>query len=466
MNYCKIASKQMNSFIQKCFEANVNIRSLVIYQDNELLADIGISPYQSSDIQQVYSISKSFTTTAIGLLYDQGLIDLNKLVVDIFPEESPKDLSDFLRKMKVKHLLSMNTGHELDTTSRILLSSNPIAGFLSLPIEFEPGTHFTYNTGASYILSAIVTKITGKSLHDFLMEHLFHHLDIKNSYWGCDSYGIHLGGFDLHISNLDINKLGRLYLNEGVYNGMQLLSREWIKLATSNVSDTSIYDYSVDWKAGYGFQFWMNHEQGFRADGAYGQICLVDPSKKIVFSMLSETNNMQNEITLMKELLNDISVGSLHQDIVSNYYPPLSSTANKYLFCLKLISMLKPNQWTFQKIEISRQDKRIVLEFNHEGGAFQLVAGNGENIYNRFFAPRFVRKLFFDSIYPIEEQRCYASYMESDQRIMILLRYTHLPHTQFITITKQNDIIDFEWMSSFNFYGNDKTHIKGEILYE
>ena len=144
--------------------------------------------------------------------------------------------------------------------------------------EFEPGTHFCYNNAATFMLSEIVGKYAGMTVYDFLSLRLFEPLGINNAHWNSFADGNSQGAVGLHVSTDYAAKLGLLYLNKGVYNGRRILSENWIKAATKVWSDTST-NGTQDWTSGYGFQFWKNFRDGFRGDGAFGQLCMVFPSK-------------------------------------------------------------------------------------------------------------------------------------------------------------------------------------------
>lgn len=462
MNYCKIKPSIVNQFMNSCFDKNVRIRSFIIYYQNEVVADVSIPPYQSTDVQQVYSISKSFTSTACGLLYDQGLLDLEEKVIDLFPDVMVENPSKYLSNLCIKHLLSMNTGHSTDTASTILSSTNPIQTFLNLDIEYKPGTHFVYNSGASYMLSAIVQQKTKTRLVDFLAKYLFPYLDIHDYQWGSDHTGTNFGGFDLHISNQDVNKLGQLYLNNGVFRGKRIISDVWVNLASKLWSDTSIYDYSFDWKSGYGLHFWMNGTNGYRADGAYGQICLIEPGHNVVFSMLSESNNMQDELTCMQELINQIELTKPHQELKLNYYPSIGCDCRKRESVNESYE-LEHNRWKFKTFKITLNNELLLLEWEYDGGVFQVNSAINAWTMNRSTGPRLIRKLFLKDDIVIEPQSFYSSFEYTDQHLFVIIRYTTIPHTHKLMIRREDGLLDAEWFSSFNFYGNDKTHIRGKL---
>ena len=195
----------------------------------------------------------------------------------------------------MRHLLSMNTGHHEDTTDHVWRKEhdNWPERFLSLPVEHQPGTWFVYNTAATYMLSAIITKLTGEPLLDYLLPRLFDPLGIENPVWETDPRGVSIGGSGLHIRTEDIARLGQMYLEKGVWQGQRILPEAWIAEATSVHSDNSNTQTNPDWTVGYGYQFWRCRHDAYRADGAFGQYCIVMPEQDAVLAITSGLRDMQ-----------------------------------------------------------------------------------------------------------------------------------------------------------------------------
>ncbi|MEA5048086.1 MAG: serine hydrolase [Eubacteriales bacterium] len=273
-----------------------HIRGFCLVQNGNMIAEEYCRPYESGDRVWVYSISKSFTSTAVGLAIDEGLLTLDDTVLSFFPESAPSIPSENLCAMRVRDLLCMSTGHAQDTTLPLLLSADGdwVKTFLSLPVEYSPDTHFLYNTGASFMLSAILQKVTGAKLLDFLANRLFIPLGFDDVEWDENPKGINTGGWGISLRLEDLAKLGQLYLDNGLYNGRRILSRQWVEQATSFHSDNAhTENQAPDWVSGYGFQFWLCQHGAFRADGAAGQFCIVMPQQNAVLAIMSETMQMQ-----------------------------------------------------------------------------------------------------------------------------------------------------------------------------
>jgi len=285
----------LKKFIELCEQNNVDVHQITCYKSNELLFSFAIPPYSPDDKQQLYSLSKSFTSTGIGFAVGEGLLTVNDKVADIFADElKDTELSDYAKILTVQDCLTMRTGHSECSMGNFFNSeSAPIIAFMTKPFNHKPGTHFIYNTGATYILSAIITKLTGETLFDYLTPRLFEPLGIKNAYWASFK-GYTEGGYGLHVSSYDAAQLGLLYYNKGIYNGQRLLSEEWVTEATTGHADNAATGGTLDWGAGYGYQFWRCYRGGFRGDGAFGQLCVIKDD--IVFAMLAEAADMQKEL--------------------------------------------------------------------------------------------------------------------------------------------------------------------------
>lgn len=297
-----VASPAIADFLDYV-ETNVcELHSLMLLRHGNVIAEGWWAPYAAQLPHMLFSLSKSFTSTAIGMAVDEGLLTVDDLVLSFFPDEAPAEPDANLQAMRVRHLLSMSTGHEQDASDRTFPEHNWVKAFLSLPVEHEPGTHFVYNTAATYMLSALLQKITGEKLLDYLRPRLFQPLGITGATWESCPMGINTGGFGLKIKTGDIAKFGQLYLNKGLWNGQRLLSEAWIAEATAKQVPNGDNPDS-DWNQGYGFQFWRCRHNCYRGDGAFGQYCLVLPEQDAVLAITAGVNDMQGILTKVWDCL-------------------------------------------------------------------------------------------------------------------------------------------------------------------
>jgi CubicO group peptidase (beta-lactamase class C family) len=232
-----IHSSAILDFIEDIEKKNIEAHSFMLLKKGNVVSEGWWKPYSKDIPHMMFSLSKSFTSTAIGFLVDDGVLTVEDYLISYFPDDLPSILSDNLKKLKIKHLLSMNTGHT-DDSFYDLQSSNSswVKAFLAKPIIKEPGTHFLYNSGATYMLSALVKKVTLKTTNDFLNDRLYKPLGINYPKWDICPDGISCGGWGLNLTTEDIAKFGQFYLNKGRWNGKQLLSEKWINEASSKQS--------------------------------------------------------------------------------------------------------------------------------------------------------------------------------------------------------------------------------------
>ncbi|RYX80680.1 class C beta-lactamase-related serine hydrolase [bacterium] len=295
-----ISSAAIREFVETADQRVNTMHSFMIVRHGQVIAEGWWKPEAADKQHVLWSLSKSFTSTAIGLVVAEGKLGIDDLVLDFFPEYAPAQPSDNLKAMRVRDLLTMSTGHESEPE---LTPSIPwVQSFLAHPVPHEPGAHFLYNSPASNMLSAIVQKLTGQTQLDYLRPRLFEPLGIENPHWLTTSQGATIGGWGLHLCTEDIAKFGQLYLQKGEWNGQQLVPAAWIEQATTKQVPNGD-DATRDWTQGYGFQFWRCRHNAYRGDGKDGQFCVVLPEFDTAIAMTALTDDMQGELNLVWEKL-------------------------------------------------------------------------------------------------------------------------------------------------------------------
>lgn len=311
-----ISSQAILDFIAAAESKVEALHSMMLLRHGRVVAQGWWAPYRPERPHMLFSLSKSFTSTAIGFAVAEGRLSISDRIVDFFPDDVPSEVSDHLAQMQIRHLLTMTTGHDKDTTSYMMRDpeGNWAKAFLARPVIYRPGSYFLYNTGATYMLSAIIQKITGTTLLEYLRPRLFEPLGITDATWETCPRGINTGGFGLSVRTEDIARFGQFYLQEGVWAGQQLLPSSWIREATaSQVSNAP--NENPDWGQGYGYQFWRCRHNAYRGDGAFGQFCLILPDQDAVLAITAGTGNMQDVLDLVWEhLLPAMGPHPLHQD--------------------------------------------------------------------------------------------------------------------------------------------------------
>lgn len=295
-----IPSAAVLALVDDAERKDLGLHSLMLLRHGHVVAEGWWEPYGPTDPHMLFSLSKSFCSTAAGLAAAEGRLSLDDAVLSFFPDEAPADPGPNLAVLRLRHLLSMSTGHDADTTGRLRDAEGGdwVRAFLAQPVERAPGTHFVYNSGATYMVSAIVQKVTGRTVLDYLGPRLFGPLGITGQTWESSPQGVSVGGWGLNIRTEDIARFGLLYLQEGVWRGERLLPEAWVAEATAKQVENGS-DPDSDWGTGYGFQFWRCRHDAYRGDGAFGQLCVVLPDQEAVVAITAGTRDLGGVLNLI-----------------------------------------------------------------------------------------------------------------------------------------------------------------------
>ena len=362
------------------------VQGFMLLRHGNVAAEGWWTPYGPRSPHSLYSLSKSFTSSGIGLAVAEGRLTVDDPVLKFFPDDAPSNPSENLKAMRVRHLLSMNTGHKEDTTRYVFQSEddNWARVFLSLPIEYQPGTWFVYNTAATYMLSAIITRLTGESLLDYLRPRLFDPLGIENPVWETDPRGINIGGTGLHVTTEDLAHFGQMYLQKGMWQGKRIVPEKWIVEATRATSDNSNTQTNPDWTVGYGYQFWRCRHNAYRGDGAFGQYCIILPEQDAVLTMISGVQNMQAVLDKVWEhLLPAMQPGALPAD--SQAYDDLCDKLEVLSLPLANGQASSPNaelrsERTYKLQENHLKFESVVMQFGDKRNTLTIRDQRGEHL--------------------------------------------------------------------------------------
>ena len=308
-----ISSAAILDFVDAADQQIDTMNSFMFVRHGYVVAEGWWAPYDAATPHILYSLSKSFTSTAVGLAISEGKMSLDDEVLKYFPADAPADPPVNLKAMRVRDLLRMATGNVAEAS----FNQNDAwtKAFLAQPVPFKPGTHFLYNSPATYMLSAMVQKATGMTVLDYLKPRLFEPLGIGSPSWMTSPQGITAGAYGLSLRTEDIARFGQLYLQKGKWQGKQLVPAQWIEEATSRQTANGSSPNS-DWDQGYGYQFWRSRHNTYRGDGAFGQFCMVMPEYDAVVAITSGVRDMQAVMNLVwNKLLPAMKPDRLPEDV-------------------------------------------------------------------------------------------------------------------------------------------------------
>lgn len=478
-----VSSQGIITFLDSAAKSRHEFHSFMFLRHGKVIAEGWWSPYRPDLKHTLYSTSKSFTSTAVGFAVNEKRLNLEDKVISFFPKDKPDTISSYLAELKVKDLITMSVGQVPDPTFSIVSKDeNWVKSFLALPIINKPGTKFLYNTLATYMLSAIVQKVTGEKVIDYLTPRLFKPLGIEGVDWEVDSRGINTGGWGLRVKTEDMAKFGQLYLQNGLWNGKQVLPKGWVEEATTFKIDQvpempqSKKD-SSDWNQGYCYQFWRCRHNAFRADGAYGQFIIVMPDKDAVIAITAETGDMQDEINLVWKYLypaindnklpaNEQTAVQLKQRLATLALPiPLNGTVTPAIATISGKTFtLASNDKHLESISFQFKNDLCILNLKTDAAAYDLsfAIGKWQLGETTKHGPYLIThsNATFAGLPPFKIAGCYD--WKDEHTLELVLRYIESPHTETFVCSfdKKNILLDVHYS---NYPGMKAPSLEGKL---
>jgi len=292
----------------------------MIIRKKKIIAQGYFAPYKDEQ-HVIHSCSKAFTATAIGFAAQEGLLSVDDFVADYFPEFLPENPHPNMLKLTIRHLLIMSNGHSRNVFKRPYGEISPeqlLRDFFSVDYKCDPGEKFSYNNTNTYVLSAIIKKVTGLDPIDYLRPRLLDKLGI-NPFYYTDDNGMFVGFGTMRLTLEELARFGQFYMDGCVWEGEQLLSKEWAALATQKHIENAKADRNGDWDQGYAFQMWRGKHNSFRFCGAFGQICAVYPDHDMMFLV-----NSGSDEEIQKEL------DSFYDNVLTNISDKLPENTDEF----------------------------------------------------------------------------------------------------------------------------------------
>lgn len=347
-------------------------------------------PYKRNIPHILHSLTKGFVSTAVGFAIAEDLFSINNKIVSFFPDETPNEVSNYLDKMTVQHLLMMATGHgeRMDALMSSDLDGNWVEVFLKAPVVYEPGSRYQYDDGVANMMAAIMRKTTGMPLIDYLTPRLLEPLGIESANWLAEfnETNVH-GGYGLDLTTEDIARFGQLYLQKGVWQEKRILPESWIDEATAWHIENGTNPDS-DWEQGYGYFFQQSRHDTYRVGGAFGQFCIIMPNQDAVLAITAGTKKKQNILDAVWDILlpsmedaplreDEILQEQLQQKIASLRLVPVKGQT-KMSFATQISGRpfrVKSNLRNIETITLNFNQSSCVITFQTSKGEEKIPCG-------------------------------------------------------------------------------------------
>lgn len=475
-----VSSAGILKFVSEVEKSKNELHSFMMLRHGKVIAEGWWDPYKPSLRHTLYSASKTFTSTAVGFAVSENRFKLSDKVISFFPNDLPDTISTNLASLTVRDVLIMSDGMDPDPSFLAGTSKNWVKTFLAVPVVNKPGTVFLYNSLGTFMLSAIVQKVTGQKEIDYLKPRLFDPLGISGMDWEENLMSVNTGGWGLRVKTEDMAKLGQLYLQKGIWNGNQILPASWIEEATTEkiIQHPSIPQSkkdSSDWEQGYGYQIWRSRHHSYRADGAFGQYILVLPDLEVVIAIQEETPNLQDALNLVWDYLlpaikkdklpgDPKSQAALNAKLSSLALKAATGSLSAYTANKNMIKyfVLDPNENHIESFSIQIKDSICHFILNAGADSYNLFYGAG------FWKTGQTNKPGPYTVSAAKENWALLSpykvagnfYWKDDQTLVMQMRYIESPHAETFTCHFDGKKITVDIEKSFD-YGSKKSVMTG-----
>jgi hypothetical protein len=458
-----LSSKHLLQFFTQIEQSSLGINSFMLLQDGKATASFWRKPYRNDCQQLLFSLSKSFTSIAAGIAWDSGYFDLHDKVISFFPNKLPDSISLHLANMTIHHLLSMNTGHHDNIYGLVAKEHDWVKAFLSLDVQHEPGSFYRYSTHATYMLSAIIEKVTGQNLVDFLMPRLFGPLGIARPTWETCPMGITAGGMGLSLTTEGIARFGQMLLDRGMYNGQRIVSEQYIDLAAREQSDNRRDEERIDFAQGYGYQFFLCRHGCFMGTGGFGQVCFVAPKENIVIAATSSFQSMK-QLQALLDLIYKHIIEPLDKDSSSHCHPDYDLLPQRLAAMAYPVPTPRPipndvpdlddccyildeNPHYIRKLSLTCRDESLELQLFYEDRENSLLLFD-------FTKPVHTRDIYTKDLSLHQQEVVTYAFWQDKHTLKLTLLYIETPYEVTYTITFNHQSIGFQ------FHMNVSLHTK------
>lgn len=367
-----------NRYLEELRNCGVEVRSIVVRQNGDVVFERSLKPFRLDAVHPLYSVTKSFTSVAVGFLVEEGRIDIKRPWIDWFPEYESLAADKRFFKVTVEHLLTMQMGQNSDI-SFLGTEDDWALEAVARELDWEPGTHFHYDSLCSHLLSLLVERVSGIKEADFLDRMLFRPLGITQWWWEEDNQSHSTGGFGLHLSTRDLSKFGQCLLDNGMWNGKQVIPRNWIEEATKKQVETRPFypEDATEDNNGYGYQFWMSRGGGYRCSGLFGQLCYIRPEDRTVIAVSASTTGSK---ALLDPLYRVIGSGDKAPSELIDALPTLSGDGRGGRISETAVCgehKFEKNIYGLESFEVVASESTTILTLKRDGEEYRVSASYG-----------------------------------------------------------------------------------------
>jgi CubicO group peptidase (beta-lactamase class C family) len=473
-----IDSAALLAFVKEAEKELDSLHSVMVARNGSVVAEGWWAPYGPEVNHWLFSLSKGFASTGVGIAISEGRLGLGDPVISFFPDETPKVPSENLKKMTVGDLLKMAHGHHGNADRSVMKWDDPdwVRNWLAFEVDHTPGTHWAYSNSVTYILSAIMQKVTGQRLVDYLQPRLFIPLGIEKSVWDESPEGISLGGSGLRLRTEDILRLGQLYLQGGMWNGTRLLPESWVAEATK-VQEVSPPNDQM----GYHFQVFQDQE-AYGTGGLFGQNCFVIPNKNAVIATTAGVRHGEMKIikdlvwkhilpamgdlplaenvskaTALADRLNGLSLRTVVGQ--SNSHTWNSVTGRRFMF--------SENDRGIESLTLESTPEKTVFSLVNSKGSHRIVCGHGEWIHGSigFDPPALVSLGLAHKGSEVPCAACGA--WEAEDSFVAKLCYTETPFMETFKLRFESGTVTLDQFANLSLRGwsaRKRTQLVGKMM--
>lgn len=400
-----ISSEKIARFIQVLEENQLSSHDVIISRGNDIIFEKYWEPFGPDFLHRMYSVSKSFVSIAIGFLEQEGKVNLDDPIIRYFPEEFQNQPNEYMRNTTIRHMLMMSTAKTAQDWFSARTDDRVRFYFENDNPESRPsGTIFEYDSTGSFVMGALVERITGMKFMEYLREKLFRKIGVSEEAYCLSCPGGHSWGDSAVLCKAtDLWKMARFTLNRGSWNGEQILNAEYVRKATTKQIDNNPWGITDFNAQGYGYQFWMGYGDAYWFNGMGGQYAVCVPEKDIIFVYNADNQGKESAGELVLNAFFDLIVNTaaeeelpenkegeklleeITRDLKLAYARSTVSLLPEYAAVVNNVTyIMDPNPMGITKMKFCFQGEQGIWEYTNAQGDKSLKFGFGHNVFGLF----------------------------------------------------------------------------------